>query len=348
MGKPINERDLGDIQKAVKSLESLRNTTVPRPHFMILNVTERCNSRCAYCWIWRFGDKAAQVSATAYERLLKEAKALGAWQVVLSGGEPLLRPDLEQIVNTAATQGFLVVVVTNGLNLTEQRVERLIDAGAGVITLSLDTLETTTYEQLRGVPIAQALRALHVLEHLVAKNTVEATISCVLSALNYCQIQEVVARATDHGMSVQVQACHTYGLPALNHLGATPEIIEDLRDSVQALIEMKRAGYRISSSAEYLEYIPTYLLTRSIPPGYRCNYGDVAITVDHQLDLLPCWFLPPIGNLRQASLESLWFSKAFTILREAMKRGECPGCWLICSADWEISCPGPIRQSRDG
>ena len=331
-----------------KTAEGSNTIMEPRPHFLILNVTERCNSRCAYCYIWKSDNKNVQVPALEYERLFKEARSLGAWQVVLSGGEPLLRLDLEQIVNAAASEGLLVVVVTNGLNLTERRLQSLIDAGLGVITLSLDALDPETYAQHRGVPLERPLRALQLLERFVAKNAIIATINCVLSARNHRQIPEVVARATENGMSVQIQACHTYGLLELSDLIATPETLEDLQDSVQTLIAMKQDGHHISSSTKYLEYIPEFLTTNCIPPNYQCNYGDVAITVDLHLNLLPCWFLSPIGNLSQDTLESLWFRETFAVQRETMKRGECPGCWLICSADWEISCPEPIWEELDG
>ena len=342
MGEALGPETAQESLGTDNALTGLAARLGPSPSFLMLNVTERCNSRCTYCPVWQSGGRVTPVTPSEYESLFRDAKALGAWQVVLSGGEPLLNQDLEQVIQLASAPGFLVVVVTNGINLTEHRANSLASAGLRVITLSLDTLDPEVYFKLRGVPIEGALRALCLLEEMVAGKALRATLNCVFSAQNHTQIPEVVARATAHEMSVQIQVCHTFGQPELNHLAAMPENLSDIQDSVDRLVEMKNDGYHIGSSIAYLRHIPTFLFERRLPVGYECAYGELAITVDSQLDLLPCWYLPPIGNLRRAPLTSLWNSDTFVMMREAMRQGQCPGCWLVCNADWEISCPDEL------
>lgn len=126
------------------------------PYLVALNLTRRCNLRCAHCYL----DAGARGNADPEELTTAEACALiddiaglsDETMVVLSGGEPLLRPDLERIAAHAAGLGLMVVVGTNGMALTERRVAALRQAGVQGVGISVDSLDPGRHDDFRGLP----------------------------------------------------------------------------------------------------------------------------------------------------------------------------------------------------
>ena len=126
------------------------------PYLVALNLTRRCNLRCAHCYL----DAGARDKADPEELTTAEACALiddiaglsDETMVVLTGGEPLLRRDLERIAAHAAGLGLMVVVGTNGMALTERRVAALRQAGVQGVGISVDSLDPGRHDAFRGLP----------------------------------------------------------------------------------------------------------------------------------------------------------------------------------------------------
>ena len=117
-----------------------------------LSVTDRCNLRCQYCMPEEDYRWLAKAEVLSFEELAELARAFaehGVDRVRLTGGEPLLRRDVEQLVAQLAANPRLseVTLTTNGV-LLEERAAALADAGLARITVSLDTLEPSTFERL--------------------------------------------------------------------------------------------------------------------------------------------------------------------------------------------------------
>ncbi|HOG47404.1 MAG TPA: radical SAM protein [Anaerolineae bacterium] len=342
-----NNRAPGDAALAAyyRGLQAAVSLNDGRPHVepyqAILSLTMRCNSRCAYCESWHSREEGPELAEL--EAVLANLIELGVRELVLTGGEPLLKRDLLPFLQSAHRLGMFQVLITNGLLLTAPRLEELLAAGVQRVTLSLDSLDPSCYQEHRGVPLdrpraalqllAGALRAGHYRGFSVGLNV-------VVTARSIHDIPEIVGYAADHGMSVQLQALNPYSGEDMSRFTPTPETMGDLRAGIERLMAMKEAGYPINSSREYMSYIPEYLATRKLPIDHQCLFGDVAVILDEHLNLLPCWFLPPVGNLREAPLAGLWSGEGFRRRRQEMHRGRCPGCWLTCNADWQISFVG--------
>ncbi len=141
----------------------------PRPLLLIFEVNDTCNSRCRYCSVWRHPAEVGQsLTEGAALDLIDQAAALGVVCMSFTGGgEPLLRADLPRLIAHAKKRGLRVALTTNGLLITEENVEQLLQAD--VITVSIDSLAGEAYELRRGVPggLAKALRGV---ERLLAHN----------------------------------------------------------------------------------------------------------------------------------------------------------------------------------
>ncbi len=123
-----------------------------RPVLVHLIPTRRCNLSCAYCN--EYDDHSAPVSTAELFRRVDLLADLGAMAVTLSGGEPLLHPDLEAVIRRIRARGMLCGVITNGYLLTPERIRRLNRAGLDYLQLSIDNL----------APNAASRKSLKVLE----------------------------------------------------------------------------------------------------------------------------------------------------------------------------------------
>jgi len=115
------------------------------PHIVAWNLTKRCNLACAHCYISAGSWHAADGELTTDEclRILGELLELNPNpMLILSGGEPLLRGDLEDIAARASSEGATVVVGTNGTQLSHKRIESLMAAGVSGVAISVDSLRS--------------------------------------------------------------------------------------------------------------------------------------------------------------------------------------------------------------
>ncbi len=113
--------------------------TAQAPYLIALNLTERCNLSCEHCYLDAKVLKEGscdELNTSELKKLLEQiAKTGPEAMVVLTGGEPLLRKDLEELASHATKLGLMVVVGSNGLLLSEERIKRLQEAGVAGIGL---------------------------------------------------------------------------------------------------------------------------------------------------------------------------------------------------------------------
>lgn len=126
------------------------------PYLVAFNLTRRCNLACAHCYLDAGsrceGGAAGELSTAEVRAVLDDIAALSnETMVVLTGGEPLLRPDLDAIARHASGLGLMVVVGTNGSLLDEARAARLREAGVRGVGISLDSLKAEVHDAFRGV-----------------------------------------------------------------------------------------------------------------------------------------------------------------------------------------------------
>lgn len=119
-----------------------------------ISVTDRCNFRCRYCMPReRFGEEHTFLPRRAYlsfdeiEKVVLACKPLGLEKVRITGGEPLLRPDLPDLVSKLSAAGVETALTTNASLLSDQA-ERLAEAGLDRVTVSLDALDPKTHAQM--------------------------------------------------------------------------------------------------------------------------------------------------------------------------------------------------------
>jgi pyrroloquinoline quinone biosynthesis protein E len=307
---------------------------IKKPFFGMLEVTARCNSRCRYCYCWKT-KHTTEITIEDCASLFPQMYSLGVRKLILTGGEPLLRDDLEDIVRLAYANRLHTSITTNGLELTAGRLSALIEAGLLGLTLSLDSTEEKTYKTLRGVPFAAVNNALSIAGALSKEKRIAVSINCVLTALNFHQVPGLVQKATGQNVPVMIQPCNTDSRLDMTNMIPRAEQFGALQNMIEELISMKQKGAMLLNSAFFLKNITHYWMRGDIPPVSACHYGYANITIKHNGDIVPCWRLPAVGSLHSASLVDTWSGEGFEKWRRRMLRGDCRGCWLACSFDWQ-------------
>ena len=126
------------------------------PFLVALNLTRRCNLNCAHCYLdagSRESDDSGELSTAEVKGLLDDIAGLSdETMVVFTGGEPLLRADLTDLVAHASGLGLMAVLGTNGMGLNDRRAIALKDVGLQGAGISLDSLDAAAHDRFRGLP----------------------------------------------------------------------------------------------------------------------------------------------------------------------------------------------------
>lgn len=300
------------------------------PNRAMVNVTGRCNSRCSYCRAWREGSGAEDPTRAELLDLMRQITELGCKAVGFSGGEPLLRDDLEEIIAKARECGLAVGMVSNGLLLTPERARGLAQAGLGGLSISLDSLDPVTYHALRGVSLDRVLAHL---EQALALKVLSMGLATTISKHNVDALAPMAAFAQERGLMITFQLYES-SVHLANHdtaLAPSPEALQNAMDELRA---MKRQGAPITNPDEYLLTLPVYAARREWIGLERCVAPHIDLCIDERCNVLPCWGLDRImGSLREQSLGDIWRSEGFE--RQRRELAHCRQCILSCH--FEIS-----------
>lgn len=306
-----------------------------KPITAVISILNRCNSRCVYCNAWKIQDEN---DATTEEWLdvVKQLSSFGIREVVFSGGEPLLSGSLECIVKASNNLGIITHVVTNGILLSKERMYLLIKAGIKGITVSVDSLKEAEYSATRGVSLKYASRALDVLfEYKKLYPDLYAGINVVVTAKNLTAYPNLINKASDRGVYVAFQSYTSHPSYILQDLLPSEETEELFNSAIRYIKSSKNAGKLVATSIGYLDGIIPFMKSRSLPADFKCLAGYLGVNIDPGLTVVPCWNMPPVGNLREASLEDIWYSDKFYEARMRMLKLDCQKCWILCHTDVE-------------
>ncbi len=296
------------------------------PLWLLLELTYRCPLHCAFCYNpTDFSGIGPELDTADWLRVLREARALGAVQLGLSGGEPLAREDLESIVAQAHDLGFYTNLITSGVGLTEGRLAALKEAGLDHIQLSFqdstrrinDFLSSTRTFELKSRVAA-----------LIKKYRYPMVLNVVIHRLNIDHVEDILAMAERMGAEyVELANTQYYGWAWLNRARLLPSR-EQLRRAEDAT---RRFRERVGSRMRIFFVVPDYFETR--PKPCMNGLGQVFLAIAPDGLALPCHaarMLPGLAfpNVRDADIGSIWYdSPAFNRYRgEAWMRDPCRGC----------------------
>ncbi|MFN3740189.1 MAG: radical SAM protein [Thermodesulfovibrionales bacterium] len=300
-----------------------------KPYIVSWNVTKRCNLLCPHCYI----DSTARLEQDSSELTTEEARLVidelsyinDRLMLVLSGGEPLLRRDIYEIVEYASSGGFIPVLGTNGILLTKEVVGFLKDAGLKGIGVSIDSVNPEEHDRFRGFEGAWEFSVSGL--RYAREAGIETQIDVTLTDRNYQEVDHFI----EFGVGLGVKAINFFFLICTGRAMKTDISTDHYESAIRHLASKVFKEKRLMVRARCAPHIYRVIYDNgySIPSGTRgCLAGRFYMRIDPEGNVTPCPYMPlVIGNIRESSLSDIWNeSSLLKLLREGAYRGRCSIC----------------------
>lgn len=316
------------------------------PSSSIIMITNRCNLRCMMCKQWR-APGGEELSTEDWKNIIKELKKNGIRNINFTGGEPLLRKDIAELIAYAVSNGFVVGLTTNGLLLDKKLMVSLIDAGLRSIALSIDALYNR-YEQIRGQPgsFIQIEKAALLISQIRQKKRIDAYINFTLMNDTIKEFRMVKGFADSLGLPVAVclldKNSFIFNLEEnkRNHWISERVAYGDLKELSDFLrAEKARKPSSLLLNFPMIDFISEYFKDpRQV--SITCVSSQDRIIIDPGGNLLGgCFSMGIFGNIKDTPLRQLRKEKKYLCAKRNMFYKKCAGC--SCGYQFNISCqPG--------
>lgn len=287
---------------------------VPPPLWLLAEVTYSCPLQCPYCSNpLEFARYRAELDTASWLRVLREARALGACQLGFSGGEPLTRRDLEELIAEARQLGYYSNLITSGIGMDARRVAALRNAGLDHIQVSFQASEPVLNDYLAGT---QAFAHKLEMAREVKANGFPMVLCFVIHRHNIEQIEAMCELASRLGADyVELANTQYHGWAWLNREALMPS-----REQVErAEATAHRCQQRYADSMKILYVVPDYFEER--PKACVNGWGSVFLNIAPDGTALPCHAaaeLPGLSfpNVGNTSIAEIWReSEAFNRFR---------------------------------
>ena len=294
-----------------------------RPVLVHFEVTMRCNATCDFCDYWKTD---ASAKATELRSFADAARHFRPMMITFTGGEPLLRADLETIVAEVARAAPItwMSVITHGAMLSVARAQSLWDAGLAQFCISLDHLDDR-HDAARGIP-GLADKILRTVPELTARG-MTVRFNTVIKRENLDDVVPLVRRAAALGAGVNLSVYTDFKNGNRDHLIGSADVprVETL---VSELLAFKRRHRGVISNSDwYIASMPAYLRDELHEP---CRSGETTIHID------------PVGMVRRCPdfpADSHWSEYG------GFAPIACNACYYACRG--EAQAPLTLSRFRD-
>jgi MoaA/NifB/PqqE/SkfB family radical SAM enzyme len=300
------------------------------PEHVYFSLTNRCNLRCEMCDISRVSSrKEDELTTEEVKKIILQIKDLGVRHLIFSGGEPLLRDDLLEVIGYAISSGIKMVdIITNGTLLNEEAVGKLGRAGLNHITVSLDGLkevnnsirgEGSFEKSERGIDFLNSYKrntgasnpTLGINFTIMDKNVGEMLKMVEFARGKNCNI--IVYQPLLFNNTKMYEKKTNLLWPSRANIGKLKKIIKEvsgLKDSLSDIF--------IYTDKAVLEAIPGYFLGKKAGKVFKCYEGIKRVVITCDGKLWSC--LGMYGDLKTDNLKNIWFSKAAFDVRSKAKK----------------------------
>jgi PqqA peptide cyclase len=276
----------------------------PRPYALLAEITYRCPLHCPYCSNPTQARNDQELTTNEWTRVIREAAALGVLQVGFSGGEPLARRDLQDLVRAARKANLYTNLITSGIGLDDDRVRALRDAGLDSVQLSFQSDNTDLADEIAGARAHQ--RKLDAAAKIRAAG-IPLSLNFVVHRRNIDRLAEMIALAESlQAERVELANVQFYGWAFLNRAALLPT-----REQVVRAREIATAAKaRLTGKIDIFYVLPDYYENR--PKPCLNGWGQRYLTVNPIGDVLPCptasSAIPDLRfeNVRARELDWIW------------------------------------------
>jgi MoaA/NifB/PqqE/SkfB family radical SAM enzyme len=223
-------------------MESGRRLIDRKPLQCSLYVTDRCNLDCAYCT--EYDNSRPHPSLDDLKKWIRKIRELGTMRIALVGGEPLVHPNIVELVRYCRELGFATSLTTNGFLLTRELVQQLEDAGLQVMQISVDRMTPSPITKKSFKTILPKLDYFH-------DSKISLHITGVICADTLPESEAVLETGLARGIPTEVRLVHA---DPLHRFRVDRGRREELERFIDSMIERKRRGEKIHTSEAILNY----------------------------------------------------------------------------------------------
>jgi len=252
------------------------------PLYVQFYITARCNLACEQCNIIYSDAKHQEMNIDQINKVAENLKKIGVNIVLLIGGEPFIRKDIDKIVKAFTSRNIHVRMQTNGI-ATEKQLKSCVDYGGKDISISLDTLEPSLQDEINGGFKKSWTRAINTISNVsnIFPENSTAFFNSVIMPKNLNQIIKVIKFATKIGWGVSLVPVHvstpdhTMGYRTLdydNNVTFDKSNESEIKELIVKLKKIKK-DYNLYDSDEYLDDVEKFLLNK--PVDWRKKNNDI-------------------------------------------------------------------------
>jgi len=314
-----------DFQKAVFNARAFK------PLYAKIKINYGCNLKCGMCNHWR-ETREPPVSMVRFKEIISELAELGTRKIHISGGEPMLRPQLPDLIAHAAGLGLRVTLTTNGTLVTKENAKALIEAGLRGVNVSIDSPIRKIHEKVRGVAgsFKQTTRAVGLFKKYAHKGKLAVRINTVVSRDNYfslATLADLADRLGADGINLIPVDDHCG-----EHLSMRRQDITRFNEEIAPTIEKRAADLGINIADE--DAFPFGREDSQVRLGragryafgfynkHPCYAPWTHSLIDFNGLVYVCCMtreqIPPLGDLRKQSFKEIWEGAAYQAVRQKM------------------------------
>lgn len=282
------------------------------PRWMIAELTYACPLQCVYCSNpIQIASKKKELSTKQWLNTFEEARKLGTIQLGLSGGEPLMRTDLVDLVKEASKMGFYINLITSGMGLTTKKLDLLKNAGLDAVQVSFQSDKPELNDFIGGKK--SYTKKLEIMKAITDRQ-IPLTLNVVIHRLNIDRMQEICAMCDSMNPDyVEIANVQFHGWAMLNRkqLMPTPEQIEQAKKAVQTY---QNDAFRRSD----IYYVVPDMIMKEAKPCMN-TWGDSYLCINPHGDVTPCLSAHSLPSLKNkipsvinSSLHEIWNGEIFS------------------------------------
>lgn len=313
------------------------------PLYVQFAVEKSCNFKCLMCDIVKARAKEETLNLEQIEEVAYKLDKLGVSMIILTGGEPLLRKDIADVVAIFSKYGIQPRIQTNGSLLTEEVMQKLINAGISGITVSLDSLlpEKQDFINQKQNTWDKVVNAIGLMSMMLPIKGVILGVNTVVSKFNLSEIPSIIKFVTDIGFYNSL-------IPA--HLGSQDNFLlrkngdnyrfeekdfSNIDSTFQRVIDMKKKGYHVYNTYRFLRETPDFLKYSRV--HWKCDSPFLYFSISPSGKFLPC--LDIDSNINLLEKDFLERFKSGEVARQLRKDvAKCKGCMYACYSEVTYFC----------
>jgi pyrroloquinoline quinone biosynthesis protein E len=277
---------------------------IPNPLALIAEITHRCPLHCVYCSNpLELAAASSELSTAEWIDVFQQSGKLGMLHAHFTGGEPLARPDLTELIAAARTAGLYTNLITSGIGLSETRLQALVEAGLDHIQLSFQDSREDSANWIAGTK-AHAHKIE--LSNIIRRHKIAFTVNLVVHRQNIDYIEEMIA-FIEQLAPQRMEIAHTqyYGWALQNRAALLPTS-QQLEKAVPAVAAAEK---RLAGHIRVESVVPDYYAR--FPKACMGGWGRRSMLINPAGKVLPCHaaeVIPGLAfeNVREQTLEFIW------------------------------------------